>query len=191
MNIKIDYFKNYFFKESENLLILDKLDGHVVNFGKQWRDYRDVQIDSKNNFKVSENYLKDMLFGDFQKINNKEIIEIGGGAGRFTEYFAKLCKMCISVDLSSSVFHNISKDSKKIILIKADFNKLIIDKKFDVVFCRGVLQHTKNPIKSILKIHSFVKQDGLVIFDIYKMPKIGYLHPKYFFWRPVICLLNE
>ena len=59
-------------------------------------------------------------------------------------------------------------------------------KKFDIVFCRGVLQHTIRPLDSLVKIHSFVKKDGLVIFDIYKMPKIGYLHPKYFFWRPLV-----
>ena len=37
-----------------------------------------------------------------------------------------------------------------------------------------------------MNIHSFVKNDGEVFFDIYKMPKLGYLHPKYFFWRPLI-----
>ena len=61
------------------------------------------------------------------------------------------------------------------------FNKLKPSKKFDIVFCRGVLQHTPFPMNSLKNIHSFVKKDGYVFFDIYKMPKIGYLHPKYFF----------
>ena len=56
--------------------------------------------------------------------------------------------------------------------------------KFDIVICRGVIQHTPNPKETIKKIHSFVDPKGFVFFDVYKMPKLGYLHPKYLIWRP-------
>ncbi len=186
MNSKIDYFKNIFYKETEKIYILDKEDGYTENFGKQWKDYRNVQIDSLNDFSISKDYLLKMLFGNLDLIKNKNILEIGGGAGRFTEYFAKYSKLCVSIDMSSSVYHNVSVNNKNIVIIKSDFNKLISNKKFDIVFCRGVLQHTKNPLGSLLKIHEFVSDAGYVFFDIYKMPKIGYAHPKYFFWRPLI-----
>ena len=185
MNLKIEYFKNNLIKKSENIFILNESDDYTINFGKQWRDYRDVQIDSINNFKISRDYLLKMLFNNLSIIKDKTILEIGGGAGRFTEYFSEYCKECVSIDLSSSVYYNISKNQKNTQIIKADFNILIPNKKFDIIFCRGVLQHTKYPLKSLLKIHTFVKNDGFVFFDIYKMPKIGYLHPKYFFWRPL------
>ncbi len=188
MNSKIDYFKNNFFKQEDNLYILDKDDGYAKNFGKQWKEYRDVQIDSLNNFNISKDYLIKMFFGDLDFIKNKTILEIGGGAGRFTEYFTKYSKLCVSVDMSSSVYHNVAKNNKNLIIIKSDFNKLIPNKKFDIVFCRGVLQHTKQPLESILKIHEFVCDEGYVFFDIYKMPKIGLAHPKYIFWRPIIKL---
>ena len=71
-------------------------------------------------------------------------------------------------------------------MVKADFLKLNSKKKFDVVICRGVLQHTPNPLQSILKLYEFIDKKGIVFFDIYSMPKIGFLHPKYFFWRPLI-----
>ncbi len=186
MKAKIVYFKNNFHKENDNLFILNKDDSYVKNFGKQWRDYRNVQIDSLNNFNISKDYLKDMFFNNLKLIENKNILEIGSGAGRFTEHIVGKANHCISVDLSSAVYHNVSKECSNIQMIKADFNKLIPDKKFDIVFCRGVLQHTIDPIASIIKIHSFVRKKGFVVFDIYKMPKIGYLHPKYFFWRPLI-----
>ncbi len=186
MNLKIEYFKNYFFKENDNLYILNKDDSYVKNFGKQWKDYRNVQIDSINNFSISEDYLLDMCFQKKDLFDNKNVLEIGGGAGRFTEHLVKKSNFCVSVDLSSSVYHNVSRKSQNLIILKADFNKLISNKKFDIVFCRGVLQHTENPEKSLLNIHKFVKKNGLVIFDIYKMPKLGYLHPKYFLWRPLI-----
>tara|TARA_B100000989_G_C19529920_1_gene469026 strand:- start:1878 stop:2765 length:888 start_codon:yes stop_codon:yes gene_type:complete len=186
MNTKLEYFKNKFTKYSENIYILNKEDSYVENFGKQWRDYRNVQIDSLNDFNISERYLKNIFFNNLNLINNKSVLEIGGGAGRFTEHIVKRAKSCVSVDLSSSVFYNIARNNKKLIILKADFNELVSNKKFDIVFCRGVLQHTVNPLEYLLKIHTFVKKDGCVVFDIYKMPKIGYLHPKYFFWRPII-----
>lgn len=183
---KLEYFKNQFIENDSNFYILDKNDAYVDNFGKQWRDYRDVQIDSKNNFLISKNYLSEMLFGNLDILKNKTILEIGSGAGRFTEYLANYSKECVSLDLSSAIYYNVAKDNINTRFIKADFNKLLGDKKFDIVFCRGVLQHTPNPLMSLLKIHSFVNDNGNVFFDIYKMPKIGYLHPKYFFWRPLI-----
>ncbi len=186
MNSEFEFFKNIFSKLSNNLYILDKDDQYTSNFGKQWRDYRDVQIDSLNNFDLSYQYLNKMLFDNVNILKGKTILEIGSGAGRFTEYLSQYCKLCVSVDLSSSIYHNVAKHNNNVILIKSDFNKLLANKKFDLVFCRGVLQHTPDPIKSILKIHSFAKKDGYIFFDIYKLPKLGYLHPKYFFWRPII-----
>ena len=186
MKTNIKYFKNLFVKDANDILILNQNDKYTENFGKQWRDYRDIQIDSLNDFKISKEYLNDMIFDDLSLLENKTILEIGSGAGRFTEYLVKYAKKCVSIDLSSAIYHNVSSKKENIILIKADFNELIANEKFDIVFCRGVLQHTPKPLDSIIKIHSFVKKEGKVFFDIYKMPKIGYLHPKYFIWRPLI-----
>ena len=178
------FFQNNF-EKSQEVLILDKSDGDVANFGKQWRDHVDVQIDSKNNFNISKNYLKDLLFGDLEILRNKDVLEIGSGAGRFTEHICKYANNCVSVDLSSAIFYNVASKEKNLIRIKADFSKLLPQKKFDIVICRGVLQHTPNPKESILRLFSFVSKDkGEVFFDIYPRPKIGFLHPKYLFWRP-------
>ncbi len=183
---KLEFFENQFNKYGSNIYILDKNDEYVDNFGKQWRDYRDVQIDSKNDFDISKNYLEEMVFNNIDILKDKTILEVGSGAGRFTEHLSKYSKECVSLDLSSAIYYNVSKNKINTRFIKADFNKLISEKKFDIVFCRGVLQHTPQPLNSLLKLHSFVNQNGYVFFDIYKMPKIGYLHPKYFFWRPLI-----
>ena len=184
-NIK-EYFSNNFIIHNNNVFVITKDDSFVSNFGKQWRDYRDVQIDSKNDFNVSKNFLNELLFNNIDYIKNKTVLEIGCGAGRFTEHIVKHAKECISVDLSSAVYHNVSIGNEKLKLVKANFLDLNCTKKFDVVICRGVLQHTEDPIKSILKLHKFINNSGYVFFDIYAMPKIGYLHPKYFFWRPLI-----
>ena len=186
MKNNLNFFKNNFKITDEGIWIINKNDSYVDNFGKQWRDYRDVQIDSKNNFKISEKFFFQMFFYNPDILKDKTVLEIGCGAGRFTEYLVKYAKKCVSIDLSSAIYHNVSANSKNLQLVKADFNELIPDKKFDIVFCRGVLQHTPNPFLSIKKIHSFAKNNGDIFFDIYKKPKVGLLHPKYFFWRPLI-----
>ena len=183
--MKSIFFQNNF-EKSQGVLILDKSDGHVANFGKQWRDHVDVQIDSKNNFDISKNYLKDLLFGNLEILRGKDVLEIGSGAGRFTEHICKYANNCVSVDLSSAIFYNVASKENNLIRIKADFSKLLPKKKFDIVICRGVLQHTPNPKESILRLFSFIsKKEGMVFFDIYPRPKIGFLHPKYLFWRPI------
>ena len=189
MNILQDYFSNNFQKSKEEIYILDKDDNYTKNFGKQWKDYNKVQIDSYNNFDISKNFLKRIIFSDIEYLKGKNILEIGCGAGRFTEYLAPLSNICVSIDLSSAIYYNVAKNSKNLFLIKADFLKLISKKKFDIVICRGVLQHTPNPFNSIVKLFEFVNINGVVFFDIYSMPKIGLLHPKYIFWRPLIKIL--
>lgn len=180
------YIENKIIEKIGNINILHRDDKVVSNFGKQWKNYRDVQIDSKNNFKLSYNFLQELCHFDLSIIKNKNILEIGCGSGRFTEYLSKYGKSCTSIDLSDAIFHNICKNNKNVKLLKADFLKLKLKKKFDVVFCRGVLQHTKFPTKSILKLFEYINHDGVVIFDFYKKPKIGFLHPKYLIWRPLI-----
>ena len=182
--MKIKYFKNEFHEYSSEVLVLDKEDGYVSNFGKQWRDHVNVQLDSVHGFKHSLNLLKEITFGNLDFFTNKTVIEIGAGAGRFSEYICREAEETVLVDLSQAIYHNKAKESKNAIRVKADFLKLISSEKFDIVLCRGVLQHTPNPKESILKLFEFVKEDGLVVFDIYPTPKIGKLHPKYFLWRP-------
>jgi len=180
------FFKNHFVNKIENVLILDNEDEYTGNFAKQWKRYNNIQIDSLNNFKLSKEYLEELLFDNLDFLQNKNILEIGSGAGRFTEYISKYAKNCVSLDLSSSIFYNVAKNNNNITLIKANFINLIPNIKFDIVICRGVLQHTPNPTSYLLKLFEFIDNNGYVFFDIYPTPKLGLFHPKYLIWRPLI-----
>ena len=180
-----EYFSNNFVIH-RNIFVISQDDKYTDNFSNQWKDFNYVQVDSFNKTKISEDYLRELLFDDLNQLKNKNILEIGCGAGRFTEHIVKHSNLCVSIDLSKSIYYNVSKDTKNLILIKSDFLKLKVKKKFDIVICRGVLQHTPDPDKSILKLFDFIDEEGLIFFDYYKKPKIGFLHPKYIFWRPFI-----
>ena len=173
-----EHFSNNFVID-RNIFVISKDDKYTDNFSNQWKDFNYVQVDSFNKTKISEDYLRELLFNDLNQLKNKNILEIGCGAGRFTEHIVKYSNLCVSIDLSKSIYYNVSKDSKNLILIKSDFLKLKVKKKFDIVICRGVLQHTPDPDKSILKLFDFIDQEGLIFFDYYKKPKImARLRPK-------------
>ena len=55
-----------------------------------------------------------MVFNNVSVLKDKNILEIGSGACRFTEYLSKYGKTCVSVDLSSSIYHNISRNEEKV-----------------------------------------------------------------------------
>ncbi len=185
MDINHTNFENKF-KFIDGVYVLDKDDDYADNFGKQWESYLFTQIDSINKFKISENFLKELCFNDLNIINKKEVLEIGSGAGRFTEIIINYANSCTTVDLSSAIFFNVAKKNKKLSRIKANFINLVPKKKFDIVICRGVLQHTPNPYDYIIKLFDFIDSNGVVLFDIYPMPKLGFLHPKYLIWRPLL-----
>ncbi len=183
--LSVDSFFDNNFINKDDVFILDHDDQYAENFGKQWKKYLYTQIDSKNNFKISHNYISELLFNDFKYITDKKIFEIGSGAGRFTEILSKYSKEIYTIDLSKSIFYNVEKNNPNVCRIKGNFFNLKPKGKFDVIICRGVLQHTPYPMIYLQKLFEFCKDNGVVIFDIYSLPKLGKLHPKYFFWRPL------
>ena len=72
-NINV-FFENKFQKSDEGIYILDKKDHYVKNFGKQWKNYNKVQIDSYNNFLVSKNFLKKIIFNELNFLKGKKNI---------------------------------------------------------------------------------------------------------------------
>ena len=68
------YFKNEF-QMDNGVFILDRDDTYVANFGKQWRDHVDIQIDSKNNFSCSQDLLENVIFSNLV-ITAKKILGI-------------------------------------------------------------------------------------------------------------------
>ena len=108
MNDLSNFFKNKFIINKDNINILDIEDKYTSNFGKQWKEYNSVQIDSVNNFQISKNFLEKIIFSKIKTLKGKNILEIGCGAGRFTEYLAPISNKCVAVDLSSAIFYNVA-----------------------------------------------------------------------------------
>jgi SAM-dependent methyltransferase len=130
-----------------------------------------------------------LLGESLETLRGKTVLEVGAGAGRFTEYLTRYADLVVAFDLSDAIFANISLGCSNLVSAQADLWALPPMKmKFDVVYCRGVLQHTPDPARSIQLIHQFVKPAGRVFMDIYgtrHSGKLYFLTPKYL-WRPIM-----
>ena len=68
MNDLSNFFKNKFIINKDNINILDIEDKYTSNFGKQWKEYNSVQIDSINNFQISKNFLEKIIFSEIKTL---------------------------------------------------------------------------------------------------------------------------
>ena len=161
-------------------------DNYVSNFSKQWKDFSKTQIDEYNGTKISKNLLKGVIFNEFEIIENKNILEIGCGSGRFSEYLSVYAKYLVINDMSDAIYYNNYKNRENVLAINTDFKNLKnLNVEFDIIICRGVLQHTPNPLLSIIHLYDLCKKGGIIYFDIYRKPKFKIINPKYI-WRNLL-----
>jgi len=147
---------------------LDEPMHYAATFGLQWKKYRDVQIDRLNSTRGSYNHLQTFAQGDLSVFKNTTCLEIGSGAGRFTDYLVDLCKTVITIEPSQALTVNAALGAPNLIAAHADlFHVPIRREKIDVVFCRGVTQHTRDPKAAIQRLFDYVRPGGIVLFDVY------------------------
>src|SRR5215470_13633321 len=75
-------------------------------FGRQWNKFRKTQLDSHTGATISRDRLERCLGGSLDVIKGKSVLEVGCGAGRFTEVMLKAGARVFACDLSSAVEAN-------------------------------------------------------------------------------------
>ncbi len=166
---------------------------YADNFGLQWNVFRSTQLDSYTGKPVTANRLWNTTKWHPQELAGKTVLEVGSGAGRFTEIFLQAGAKLVSLDYSNAVEANDKNNSRKgdLCLLQADlFDIPFEDKYFDFVFCHGVLQHTSDPEKAFYAIEKKLKPGGKISIDVYhKDGKIRPWKSKYL-WRPLTTKMN-
>jgi SAM-dependent methyltransferase len=144
---------------------------YAAAFGFQWNRFQKTQLDSYTKTNITRSRLEQSLGPDLlSKMGNLDCLEIGCGAGRFTEILLELCQQVVSVDLSNAVDANrvnfpISESHQ---IIQGDVMKLpFADHSFELVLCLGVIQHTPNPEATISALANQVKPGGWLVIDHY------------------------
>lgn len=144
-------------------------------FGVQWHEYRATQLDSYTKTTISRDRLRRCLGEDLwyrlQEKSRVDILETGCGAGRFTEVLLQLpAAFVTSADLSSAVEPNQVNcpQFERHRIVQCDVNQLpFLPEQYDIVVCLGVIQHTKDPEKTITDLYRQVKPGGWLVIDHY------------------------
>lgn len=145
---------------------------YADSFGVQWNRYRVTQLDSYTGLPISEDRTRRCVGEElWEGLRDKQVLECGCGAGRFTEILLRRGAYVTSVDLSEAVVANQENcpQGDRHRIAQADIMRLPFRlQAFDIVFCLGVVQHTANPEQTIARLYSQVKPGGTLIFDHYK-----------------------
>jgi len=169
-------------------------ENYADNFGLQWNKFRSTQLDSVSGLPFTENRFWKNTRWTKEELAGKTVLEVGSGAGRFTEILLKAGANVVSFDYSNAVEANYQNNSHKgdLFLFQASLYDLPLeDNFFDFVFCYGVLQHTPDPINAYQAIFSKLRPGGKISIDYYNKTwkPTPYSTPKYI-WRPITSRMD-
>jgi SAM-dependent methyltransferase len=162
-------------------------DGYAESFGEQWNRYRRVQLDSATGKPLSRRRLFEGT-GWPERLDGERVLEIGCGAGRFTEVLLAAGAEVWAVDASSAVDATRANlgDAERLHLAQADLFDLPLERgAFDRVLCFGVLQHTPDPRRAFLAVAEHARPGGSIAADVYRrQPYVDRWSAKTL-WRPL------
>jgi SAM-dependent methyltransferase len=163
-------------------------DNYSKNFGLQWNIYKTTQLDSHSGLTITHDRVWNVSGWNKEKMKGKTVLEVGSGAGRFTEILLDAGMNVVSFDLSAAVDANYANNNDKgdLFLMQASIYEIPLeDNQFDYILFYGVLQHTPDPDKSLRCLYHKLKPGGQLTFDNYiKIPVSKWWpHAKYT-WRP-------
>jgi SAM-dependent methyltransferase len=169
---------------------------YADSFGFQWNKFASVQIDEISGTKQSESRFYCQTGWVPEELKNLAILEVGSGAGRFSNVFLRTtsANLC-SVDYSNAVEENLQNNIKykpRLQLAQASIYALpFSDQTFDKIFCFGVLQHTPSFEGSIRSLVRKAKVGAEIVVDFY--PIKGWytkIHSKYML-RPLTRRMHK
>ncbi len=164
-------------------------DNYTENFGYQWNKFAGTQVDKASKLDISTVRFFAETGWDKEDLTGKNVLEVGSGAGRFSQVILDSTKANLySVDYSNAVEANFKNNgpNERFNLFQASIYEMPFEKaQFDKVFCLGVLQHTPDVEKSVKALIDMAASGAEVVVDFY--PIRGWwtkLHAKYIF-RPI------
>ena len=162
------------------------------SFGYQWNLFTDTQIDkfSKNHI-TEERFYKNTKWTN-SKLKDKYLLEVGSGAGRFTEVLLKTGTKLFSIDYSNAVEANKKNNGNNdFLLAQASVYELPFEFDFfDYILCFGVIQHTPNVEQSFKCMIDHLKPGGEIAIDVYANNFKTKFYTKYWV-RPFTKRINK
>jgi 2-polyprenyl-3-methyl-5-hydroxy-6-metoxy-1,4-benzoquinol methylase len=143
---------------------------YAAGFGLQWNQFRKTQLDSYTHTTISKDRLTHALGGSLEILKGRTVLEVGCGAGRFTEVMLEADARVVACDLSSAVEANYANHGERshYFVCQADVRALPFSlHSFDFVICLGVIQHTPSPEQTIATLARYLRPGGMLVIDHY------------------------
>ena len=81
---------------------------YAAAFGLQWNRYRTTQLDSFTGSTITRDRLTRLMGGNLDELKGKAVLEVGCGAGRFTEILLASGARLFATDISGAVEANLA-----------------------------------------------------------------------------------
>lgn len=167
------------------------ISNYSESFGFQWNLFDDVQIDKKNKYDISSDRFYENIGINKNDLKDKNVLEVGSGAGRFTEIFLNEKCNLFSIDYSNAVEANKKNNGSDFFLAQADIYELPFKFNFfDYVVCLGVIQHTPDVEKSFSEMVKYVKPGGKIVIDVYSKNWKTMFNSRFWF-RPITTRISN
>jgi SAM-dependent methyltransferase len=145
---------------------------YTDSFGFQWNKFQKTQIDRESNNSISKERFFTVTSWDKEDLSGQDVLEVGSGAGRFTQIVLDYTKANLySIDYSDAVsanYRNNSRHADRLKLFQSSiYDMPFPDNSFDKVFCFGVLQQTPDFRKSVQCLVDKAKPGGEIVVDFY------------------------
>lgn len=156
---------------------------YCENFGTQWNEFRDVQIDTETGRDESAQRFWAETGWTPEDLKGKVLLDAGCGAGRFAEVALRAGARVVAVDLSEAAYacaETLSqyRSSDCLVLRASLFDLPLATQSFDGVYSLGVLQHTPDPLGAITVLARFVRPGGRLATWIYERRAISMLQSR-------------
>lgn len=166
---------------------VERLD-YADAFGEQWRRWRRVQLDSVTGKPISRVRLEEGTGWPLDDLRGETVLEVGCGAGRFTEILAVSGAEVWAVDATSAVdaCRETVGPRENVHLVQADLFDLPFEPgSFDRVLCYGVLQHTPDPRAAFVALVEQLRPGGVLAADVYRKAEYVDRWSAKRLWRPL------
>ena len=113
------------FIKEKNIYKNKNIRDYCSNFGLQWNKFSKTQYDSYTGYPLTKKRLMKASEWKLENLKDKLVLEVGSGAGRFTEILLKTGAYVVSNEMSDAIYSNIKNNiSSKIIFIKSSLYDL-------------------------------------------------------------------
>lgn len=168
-------------------------ENYATSFGLQWNLFSRTQIDKFNGTRITHDRLFSETGWKPDELRGENVLEVGSGAGRFTQVLLETGAEVFSVDFSTAIDANLGNNGgcENLHLYQADVYSLPFKfELFDKIVCFGMLQHTPDPERAFKSILPYLKRGGTIAVDVYPKTWRTFLWSKYWY-RPVTKRLKR